>query len=102
MSPEQRKQLVTAIGKALAEVDRPDPSPQAFGEADKHLTFARGLVRQLRHAKPKRQRPAGPDDQAFKNYDVRCENCDAVPTVGDLGLCGPCTFGEAETADGNW
>lgn len=39
---------------------------------------------------------------AFKNWDVKCENCDEKPTVGDLGLCGPCCFGEAETLGGNW
>lgn len=31
-----------------------------------------------------------------------CEVCGASPVVGDLGLCGPCTFGEAETYGGNW
>ncbi len=31
-----------------------------------------------------------------------CENCDAKPVVPQTGLCGPCTFGEAETAGGNW
>jgi hypothetical protein len=31
-----------------------------------------------------------------------CEVCGATPVVPETGLCGPCTFGEAETAGGNW
>lgn len=36
------------------------------------------------------------------NHAVRCMNCGATPTVGILELCGPCVFGEADTAGGNW
>lgn len=33
----------------------------------------------------------------------RCESCDAETClVEEVGLCGPCCFGEAETANGNW
>jgi hypothetical protein len=48
--------------------------------------------------------PTSPEnDEKFrKNYDAKCINCDAKPTVGDTELCGPCCFGEAETANGNW
>ena len=37
-----------------------------------------------------------------KDYDTPCGNCDAVPTVNPTALCGPCCFGEADTANGNW
>jgi hypothetical protein len=37
-----------------------------------------------------------------KNWDTPCQNCDALPTVYPFDLCGPCCFGEAETAGGNW
>ncbi len=37
-----------------------------------------------------------------KNHGVKCENCQSTPTVGFTGLCGPCCFGEASTAGGNW
>ena len=37
-----------------------------------------------------------------KNWDVKCQNCEAVPTVHPFRLCGPCCFGEADTAGGNW
>lgn len=42
------------------------------------------------------------DDDTVPNWKVKCEICDEVPTVGSTGLCGPCCFGEAETAGGNW
>ena len=31
-----------------------------------------------------------------------CDACDSSPVVPSTGLCGPCTFGEADTAGGNW
>lgn len=36
------------------------------------------------------------------DYDHECEVCGATPVLPVTGLCGPCTFGEAETAGGNW
>lgn len=36
------------------------------------------------------------------DWTKKCEVCGATPIVPATGLCGPCTFGEAETADGNW
>ncbi len=37
-----------------------------------------------------------------KDWDTGCMNCGGMPTVHPTGLCGPCCFGEADTADGNW
>lgn len=32
-----------------------------------------------------------------------CESCgQETSLVKEVGLCGPCCFGEADTADGNW
>ncbi len=43
------------------------------------------------------------DEQAFeKDWKKACETCGQKPTVKATGLCGPCTFGEAETAGGEW
>ncbi len=36
------------------------------------------------------------------DYKRACFVCGAKPTVPETGMCGPCTFGEADTADGNW
>lgn len=37
-----------------------------------------------------------------KNWSVECECCGQKPTVHPTGLCGPCCFGESDTAGGNW
>lgn len=42
------------------------------------------------------------DDAFAADYTRKCEVCDAKPVVNATGLCGPCTFGEASTAGGNW
>jgi hypothetical protein len=31
-----------------------------------------------------------------------CDMCGEMPVVPITGMCGPCTFGEADTAGGNW
>jgi hypothetical protein len=36
------------------------------------------------------------------DYSSKCENCGATPVVPQSGMCGPCTFGEADTAGGDW
>jgi len=37
-----------------------------------------------------------------KNWQVACDNCGQKPTVHPTGLCGPCCFGDSDTAGGNW
>ena len=33
----------------------------------------------------------------------KCECCGmSTVLVEDIGMCGPCTFGEADTINGNW
>jgi len=36
------------------------------------------------------------------DWTKKCINCDATPILPITGMCGPCTFGEADTAGGNW
>lgn len=36
------------------------------------------------------------------DWSKKCEVCGASPILPLTGMCGPCTFGEAETIDGNW
>lgn len=43
--------------------------------------------------------PLGDGD---KDWETPCCVCGETPTVHPLELCGPCCFGEAETAGGNW
>ena len=42
------------------------------------------------------------DDAFAADWTRRCQVCSATPVVNATGLCGPCTFGEADTAGGNW
>ena len=43
------------------------------------------------------------DEQAFeKVWDQECIVCGQSPTVRATEMCGPCTFGEADTVGGNW
>ena len=43
------------------------------------------------------------NEEAFeKIWDAKCDLCGQSPVVAATGMCGPCTFGEAETAGGNW
>ena len=39
-----------------------------------------------------------PDPDDTPDYETACDVCEALQT----GMCGPCTFGEAATAGGNW
>lgn len=43
-----------------------------------------------------------PDNSSGKDWTKKCSVCAATPIVVETGMCGPCTFGEAETAGGNW
>lgn len=36
------------------------------------------------------------------DWEHACEVCGEKPVVCCTGLCGPCTFGEGDTAGGNW
>jgi hypothetical protein len=42
------------------------------------------------------------DDDFEADWSTECSQCGQVPTVAGTGMCGPCTFGEADTIDGNW
>ena len=36
------------------------------------------------------------------DWSGNCEVCGESPIMPVTGMCGPCTFGEAETVGGNW
>jgi hypothetical protein len=67
----------------------------------------------MTHHKNKRKHPrpqpvetpkpgAAPVDDMAPDWTRKCEVCGQTPIVPLTGLCGPCTFGEAETIGGNW
>ena len=52
--------------------------------------------------KPKEKVLTSDDSEAKPDWSHGCENCGARPILPLTGMCGPCTFGEADTAGGNW
>lgn len=42
------------------------------------------------------------DAETEPDWSTPCMNCEQVPTVPITSMCGPCTFGESDTIDGNW
>lgn len=41
-------------------------------------------------------------DDLEPDFEGECMVCGCGPTVPLTGLCGPCSFGEADTVGGNW
>ena len=62
------------------------------------MTKLQKVLREIRRRKQARKRLNDGD----QDYTKKCIVCGALPTVHPTELCGPCCFGEAETADGNW
>lgn len=43
-----------------------------------------------------------PDPETDPDWTGQCEVCRSSPIVPATGMCGPCTFGDADTVGGNW
>ncbi len=41
-------------------------------------------------------------DITAADWSGECMNCGSSPIVPATGMCGPCSFGEADTVGGNW
>lgn len=52
--------------------------------------------------KGKRPADRASEEDTEPDWSTPCENCGALPTVPLTGMCGPCTFGEADTVGGDW
>ncbi len=52
--------------------------------------------------KDKKKRKGADMPDTEPDWQTPCEVCGATPIVPLTGMCGPCTFGEAETVGGNW
>lgn len=46
--------------------------------------------------------PEPTDADLEADWSGECEVCGASPILPLTGMCGPCTFGEADTVGGNW
>lgn len=44
----------------------------------------------------------GKPPEGEPDYGSTCDVCGAFPVVPATGMCGPCSFGEASTAGGDW
>lgn len=42
------------------------------------------------------------EEDTAPDWRGECEVCGSSPVLPVTGMCGPCSFGEAETAGGNW
>jgi CO dehydrogenase/acetyl-CoA synthase alpha subunit len=49
-----------------------------------------------------KQPTPGADPDTAPDWNHNCEVCGQTPVVPLTGMCGPCTYGEADTAGGNW
>jgi ribosomal protein L37E len=52
--------------------------------------------------KKNRKTSDGKSDKDRPDWTRSCAVCGQRPVHPLTGMCGPCTFGEADTADGNW
>lgn len=51
----------------------------------------------------KNKKPETRKDEDWEpDWEGECEVCGCSPIVPITGMCGPCTFGEADTVAGNW
>ena len=41
-------------------------------------------------------------ERLYRKVWEPCQVCGEMPIVSGTGMCGPCTWGEAETAGGTW
>ncbi len=52
--------------------------------------------------KNKKKGKKGRPEDTKPDWTGKCLLCGESPIVPLTGMCGPCTFGEADTAGGNW
>jgi hypothetical protein len=72
---------------------------------EKTLSKTSGAAKRRRRRAKAGPRPVvvdSSDPQVVPDWTHKCDVCGATPVVPCTGLCGPCTFGEAATAGGNW
>lgn len=58
--------------------------------------------KKLKIQKPERQPPEKDRPEIQPDWSTSCDVCGSVPVVPITGLCGPCSYGEADTYGGNW
>ena len=61
-----------------------------------------GKVKNAFHDEIERSALAEEHGDMEPDWEGECEVCGSSPIVPLTGMCGPCTFGEADTIGGNW
>ncbi len=54
------------------------------------------------HARDAHSSESTADIDTTPDWTRGCDVCGQKPIVPATGMCGPCTFGEADTIGGNW
>jgi len=94
------------VGKLQgASADFPSGTPEARRLARLHEVGSMDHLRAEVQAQLLKHGPASRCDalkDGDKDWNTGCQVCGQKPTVHPTQLCGPCCFGEAETAGGNW
>jgi hypothetical protein len=117
-SPDGNVRLVDRKGSVLAFVLAGDELARARAAGDRLRTshFAscpNAPQHRRRKPVPRDVRPPTPQDVARElarpapadvepDWTKKCESCGASPVMPATGMCGPCTFGEADTSGGEW
>lgn len=97
--------ITSAMARALAATTIIQPGVWTAVNLLKEGARVRAATPEEAAQLPSPSEPSQPDEEENpfgKNWDVKCLVCGATPTVQATELCGPCTFGEADTAGGNW
>lgn len=84
-----------------------DSKSQCFYATDEGRRVAlaclkQGIPMSLNKSKPNPHARQPKLKDGDKDWATPCQNCDQLPTVSPTDLCGPCCWGEADTAGGNW
>lgn len=57
----------------------------------------------IMHSSMARAKEKSERDPDFEpDWENDCDVCGMAPVLPITGMCGPCTFGEADTIMGNW
>lgn len=80
------------------------PCARSYGSLEALMAHKKDSQRHKARGKPAPEvREAfGPRADTDPDWTGSCEVCGQSPVVPATGMCGPCTFGEAETVGGNW
>lgn len=76
--------------------------PFVFTVDDQRFHEKRGFKQPKRCKSCRRKKREEREDDNSPDWEGKCDVCGMSPIVPGTGLCGPCTFGEADTINGNW